>query len=146
MSSQNDFHMHPPSYGHVVELSLLVSFSRTRPSSTSRRQARLRPRTSSRPQPSRPPPSRALLKPTAPLEPRGPPPAEVCSTVRTRDLPTRSLGSGPLGPPQALGCCSQSTRSVLGFYNTKKLVQCILGSKVTETSEYAPFANNDSTS
>lgn len=82
---------------------------RTRPSSTSRRRARLRPRTSSRPQPSRPPLSRAQPKLTAPLEPRGALLVGVYNTVRTRDPQTKNLGLGPLGPPQALGCYSQST-------------------------------------
>lgn len=35
--------------------------------------------------------------------------------ARTRGPPTRNLVLGPLGPPQALGCYSQSTRLV-GFY------------------------------
>lgn len=82
---------------------------RTRPNSTSRRQARLRPRTSSKRQPNRPPPSRARPKPTVPPEPRGAPPAGVYNTARTRGPSTRNLGSGPLGPPQALGCYSQNT-------------------------------------
>lgn len=88
---------------------------RTRPSSTSRRQAKLRPRTSSRQQPSRPPPSRARPKPMGRLEPRGAPPVGVYNTARTKGPPTRNLVLGPLGPPQALGCYSQSTRLV-GFY------------------------------
>lgn len=96
----------------VEPLSPCVSMCRTRLSSTSRRQARLRPRTSSRRRPNRRLPSRALPKQTAPPEPRGPLPAGVYNTVRTRGRPTRNLESGPLGPPQAPGCCSQSTRSV----------------------------------
>ncbi|XP_078130536.1 cyclin-dependent kinase 8 isoform X3 [Sander vitreus] len=81
----------------------------TRPSSTSRPQVKLRPRTSSRRQPSRLRPSRTWPKPTALPEPQGPPLAGVYNTARTRGPPTRNLGSGPLGPPQALVCYSQST-------------------------------------
>lgn len=92
-----------------------ASICRTRPSSTSRQQARLRPRTSSRRQPSRRPPSRALPKLTAPPEPQGPPPAGVYNTGRIRGHPTRNRALGPLGLPQALGCCSQNTRLVRGI-------------------------------
>lgn len=117
-SNQNDFTHSPQPDSQSLLLSFYrlpcVSVCRTRPSSTSRRQARLRPRTSSRRQPSRPPLSRAQPKPTAPLEPRGAPPVGVYNTARTRGPPTRNLGLGPLGPPQALGYYNQSTRLV-GF-------------------------------
>lgn len=90
----------------------LVSTCRTRPSSTSRPRAKPRPRTSSRRQPSRPPPSRARPRPTVPPAPRGEAREEGCNTARTRGPPTRNLGSDLPGPPQAQGCYSQSTRLV----------------------------------
>ncbi|MEQ2218842.1 hypothetical protein XENOCAPTIV_008846 [Xenoophorus captivus] len=45
------------------------------------------------------------------MEPRELPPEAVCNTVRIRASPTRNLGSGPLGPPQAQECYSQSISS-----------------------------------
>lgn len=106
-----------------------ASVCRTRPSSTSKRQARLRPKTSSRQQPSRHPPSRALPKLMAPPEPQGPPPAGVYNMVRTRGRPTRNLGLGPLGPPQAQGYYSQSTRLV-GFLHQQLQGKCVLQNEV----------------
>lgn len=87
-----------------------LSTCRTRTSSINRLQAKLRPRTSSRQQSSRPLPSRTHPRPMALLEQQGAPQAGVYNMVKTRGLPTRNLGSGPLGPPQALVCYSQSTR------------------------------------
>lgn len=101
-----------------------VSVCRTRRSSTSRPRAKLRPRTSSRRQPSRPHPSRAPPRPTALLERRGAPPAGVYNMARTQAPPTRNLELGPLGPPQALWCSSQSTRLV-GLYGGKNAMAAV---------------------
>ncbi|XP_067338201.1 cyclin-dependent kinase 19 isoform X2 [Channa argus] len=94
---------------------------RTRPSSTSRRRARLRPRTSSRQQPSRHLLSRARSRQMALPEPQGPPPVGVYNTARTKGRPTRNLGLGPLGPPQAQGCYSQSTSTPAPALVTKAM-------------------------
>lgn len=80
---------------------------RTRPNSTSRRQPR--PRPSSRVAPSKPPPNRPLHRPTVTQVLREPTKVEASSTARTRGPQTRNLGSGPLGPPPALGSTSPST-------------------------------------
>lgn len=104
---------------------LCASVCRTRPSSTNRQLARRRRRTSSRQQLSRRPHSRALPKLMAPPEPQGPPRAGVYSTVRIRGRPTRNLALGPLGPPQARGYYSQSTRLVR-FLHQRIEARCII--------------------
>lgn len=85
---------------------------RTRRNSTSRRQARLRRRTSSKRQPSRPHLSRTQAKPTARPEPREPTPAGVYNTDRTRAPPIKNPASDLRAPLRAPGCSSQSTRLV----------------------------------
>ncbi|XP_019740522.1 cyclin-dependent kinase 19 isoform X3 [Hippocampus comes] len=82
---------------------------RTRHNSTSRQQARLRRRTSSKRQPSRPHLSRTQPKPTAPPQPREPTPAGVYNTDRTRAPPIKNPASDPRAPLRAPGCSSQST-------------------------------------
>ncbi|CAF89847.1 unnamed protein product [Tetraodon nigroviridis] len=105
----------------------VVSTCRTRPSSTNRLQARLRRRTSSRPQPSRPRPSRARLRPTAPPRRRRAPSPALSSMARTKAPPARKPRIGPLWrAPLALGCYSQSTSTPVLASVTKAASRLLL--------------------